>query len=756
MGITFSDGSEASYGAVLYLRWETRSGVVVRFVESKAKLTPLNQKGDVIKAELCGAVFATRLRRYFEKHCRLEVKHWVHFVDSLTILGAIQKDSYGYQTFFSNRIGEIQMAGPVDEWRWVDGTLNISDIITRGATPEELDEESEWQQGPEFLKRPEAEWPVKMASEIVTKVADQVKRLQRKAFSAVTTRAQSQKIARPCSTGNGANVGADILQPPKDQGPTQAVERKRGKPWGLALVRLVEPKRFSSLSKLCGTIAWVRRATETWLKVKNQALNSAKWEASSPKLSVGERTVAFQDLALAAQDGLNFKTTALNRLVVTKDENTGLLLCGGRVQSWSEDGRVIPLIPFQSWLGTLLAREAHEANHEGVAATLLRTRRKAWVIEGRRIVKKIINDCVTCKKQRAKLCQQVMSDLPHERTSRANPFEYTTLDLFGPFEVRDAVKKRTKKKVWGVVYCCMASRAIHADLVDDLSAESFLQAYSRFTALRGHPRKLWSDRGTNFIGAKSALRDLHKHLACLEKVAIEDIAAKNGTEWQWEFHPADSPHRNGAAEAAVKLVKRALSSLSRTTDNYTWGEFQTLLYSAANLTNERPIDAKAQEQEDTVEYLTPNSLILGRTGQGGDMHGVDLETHSWRRLKAVQVGVDKFWSKWSELAGPNLFIRHKWHRVERSVQVGDLVWIADQNALRGQFRLGRIVATYPDKSGVVRDADVATCIGLPAPLVARTQAKDSALLSTIILRRDVRRLVVLIPVEDQHKVITSL
>lgn len=64
MGITFSDGSEASYGAVLYLRWETRvqDGVIVKLVEPKAKLTPLDQKGDVIKAELCGAVFATRIK----------------------------------------------------------------------------------------------------------------------------------------------------------------------------------------------------------------------------------------------------------------------------------------------------------------------------------------------------------------------------------------------------------------------------------------------------------------------------------------------------------------------------------------------------------------------------------------------------------------------------------------------------------------------------------------------------------------------
>lgn len=753
MGVTFSDGSEASYGVVLYLRWETQNGVVVRLVESKAKLTPLNQKGDVIKAEVCGAVFSIRLRKYLVKHCRIKVARWVHFVDSQTILGAIHKDSYGYQTFFANRIGEIQKAGPVEDWRWIEGNLNIADIITRGATPEELDEGSEWQQGPEFLSWPEAEWPVKTASEIVTSVADDVKRLQRRAFSAVVTRSQAEKLSGPSNTDVGADLQDSAPRPQmKDQGPTPAVERPKRKPWGVALVRLVGPERFSSLSKLCGTIAWVRRAAESWLRTSYQASSSANWEVRGPRLSVGERTAAFQDLALAAQDGVNFQDTTLNRLVVMKDDNNGLLLCGGRVQSWNEDGTAVPLIPFRSWLGALLAREAHEANHEGVAATLLHTKRKAWVVQGRRTVKKVVNRCITCKKQRARLCQQVMSALPQERTSRANPFEYTTLDLFGPFEVRDAVKKRTKKKVWGVVYCCMTSRAVHADLIDDQSSESFLQAYSRFTALRGHPKKLWSDRGTNFLGARPALRELHKHLACLQKASVEDKAARNSTEWQWDFHPADSPHRNGAAEAAVKLLKRALNSLGGTTGCYTWGEFQTLLYSAANLTNERPIDARAQEQEDSVEYLTPNSLILGRTGQGGDIHGIDMETRSWRRLRAVQAGVDRFWKKWSELAGPNLFIRHKWHRAERSIKVGDVVWIADQNALRGQFRLGRVATTYPDEKGVVRDADITTCMGLPAPMVPRARRKDSTMHTKIVIRRDVRRLVILIPAEDQEEV----
>ncbi len=192
-GITFSDGSEKTYGAVLYLRWNTDRGIYVRLVESKAKLTPLDQKGDAVKAEICGAVFAVRLRKYFEKHGRMEVERWFHLVDSQTVLGAIQRDSYGYQTFFANRVGEIQKSGSVSDWWWIPGGVNIADIITRGATPEDLAEESEWQKGPQFLRHPVEEWPKKSAAEVAGDAKEKVNKLQRKTFSAVLTRAQTKK-----------------------------------------------------------------------------------------------------------------------------------------------------------------------------------------------------------------------------------------------------------------------------------------------------------------------------------------------------------------------------------------------------------------------------------------------------------------------------------------------------------------------------------------------------------------------------------
>ncbi len=172
------------------------------------------------------------------------------------------------------------------------------------------------------------------------------------------------------------------------------------------------------------------------------------WEAV---LTVKERKAAFRDLCLAAQKGVTFPMTTLNRLVVSKDEASGLLICHGRVQAITQGGTGVPLIPYNAWVSTLLTREAHKSNHEGVAGTLLRVRSKAWVVLGPRIARNVIDSCMHCRKTKARMCKQVMSELPLERTEPAAPFEFTSLDLFGPYVVKDTIRRRTKMKIWGVV-----------------------------------------------------------------------------------------------------------------------------------------------------------------------------------------------------------------------------------------------------------------------------------------------------------------
>lgn len=749
-GITFSDGSCESYGAVLYLRWETSDGVVTRLVESKAKLTPLNQKGDAVKAEVCGAVFATRLKEYVLKHGRMNVEKWYHFIDSQTVLGAIQRESYGFQTFFANRIGEIQKAGTVADWWWIPGEVNVADLVTRGCSPEMLDENSVWQKGPEFLSSPVEDWPIKSASEVAVEAREVVSKLQRKAFSAVLTRGQAKMLVDPGGFGGEDPVvtdGVDWASVSSENGTKLTLTESREKEtlWGATLIDQMDPTRCSSLTRLCGVVGYVRRAVRNWLVRVGRASKPAKWEAV---LTVKERKAAFQDLCLAAQNGVTFPVTTLNRLVVRRDEVSGLLRCHGRVQTLTQGEIGVPLLPYKAWISTLLTREAHEVNHEGVAGTHLRARSKAWVVMGSRIARNVVDSCMHCRKIKARMCKQVMSELPLERTKPAAPFEFTTLDLFGPYVVKDTVRRRTKMKIWGVVFSCMASRAVHADIVEDLSTEGFLHTYQRFTALRGHPRKLWSDQGTNFVGARPVLQELYEFLSNIDKDHVQEKAVLRGTDWTWVFHPADSPHRNGAAEAAVRVLKRALSSVGKECD-LTALEFQTLLYLAANLSNERPIGARAQVQDETVEVITPNSLMLGRAGPNGDSQGFEYPTYPVVRLRTIQIEVDKFWKRWSQLAGPNLYIRQKWHAPARNVATGDLVWLADQNALRGQFRLGRVVEACADERGVVRDVRVKTCRSCPVSDGQAKRHRSEENYPSTILHRDVRRLVVLLPVEEQ-------
>ncbi|XP_062889714.1 uncharacterized protein LOC134338104 [Mobula hypostoma] len=258
-------------------------------------------------------------------------------------------------------------------------------------------------------------------------------------------------------------------------------------------------------------------------------------------------------------------------------------------------------------------------------------RRKVWVKRGRKTAQKVVDGCMFFRKAKARKCQQVMGDLPPERTEPAALFQFTKVDLFRTYQVNDDIKKRVTLKVWGVIFSCMVSRAIHAELINTLSTEGFLMAYQWFTAIRGHPRKIWSDPGTNSIGTKPVLEELYKFLDGLNEAALQEIAAKNGTEWMWKIHPPDSPHRNGAAEAAVHIVKRALQSLGKES-GICYSEFQTTLHIAANLANECPTDARVHSQEDCIQYVTPKTLQLGRASQSGDFKTFDFSSYPYKSL----------------------------------------------------------------------------------------------------------------------------
>ena len=102
-----------------------------------------------------------------------------------------------------------------------------------------------------------------------------------------------------------------------------------------------------------------------------------------------------------------------------------------------------------------------------------------------------------------------MAELPPDRLEPAPPFTNCAVDYFGPFVIKEGQREL---KRYGVLFTCMALRAVHIEVNATLETDSFINALRRFLSRRGLIRQLRSDQGTNFIGAKGELKEALKEL----------------------------------------------------------------------------------------------------------------------------------------------------------------------------------------------------------------------------------------------------
>ena len=125
-------------------------------------------------------------------------------------------------------------------------------------------------------------------------------------------------------------------------------------------------------------------------------------------------------------------------------------------------------------------------------------RQKFWIVGARPLVKRVLKECVLCRRLKGKPGVQQMADLPSERVTPDNPpFSFVSVDCFGPFVVK---RGRSQLKRYGCLFTCHTMRAIHKEKLDSLEADSLINAFVRFCARRGVPEKVRSDNGTNFVG----------------------------------------------------------------------------------------------------------------------------------------------------------------------------------------------------------------------------------------------------------------
>ena len=244
-----------------------------------------------------------------------------------------------------------------------------------------------------------------------------------------------------------------------------------------------------------------------------------------------------------------------------------------------------------------------------------------------------------------------MANLPALRLAPYTPpFYMTACDYFGPYNVKISRNKTIKH--YGVFFTCLNTRAVHLEMVVDLTTMEFLQVLRRFLAIRRRPEVILSDNGSQFVGAE---RELHQIVGDINEEEVKEFC---GEKWmQWKYITPGAPHQNGCAEAPVKTCKSARKKAVGS-QVLTPLELYTILLELANLANQRPI-GRIPNDPDDGSYICPNDILLGRASSEipqGPFKGTNNSRH-W--VAFVQKIIDSLWKRWNRDLFASLVPRKK-------------------------------------------------------------------------------------------------
>ncbi|XP_028411629.1 uncharacterized protein LOC114534388 [Dendronephthya gigantea] len=648
---TFCDASEEAFAASVYLRSVSEDNhVVCSLVMAKTKVAP-KKALSVARLELQAAVLGARLAKYVTEALTRPVNRLFFWTDSKCVIGWIRSTAVWYKPFVAHRLGEIQTLTDPKSWRHVPGRLNVSDLATRSRfDPKQELIPPRWFKGPDFLYQSENDWP----KEVPVGELQQLEIKPSRVFVASSSDGDSYFYAdvdleRCSSLWKAQRIMAQVHR-------FLAICRGKDRDRGILTVQELRVA-LTSLVRQCQREAFGEELRS--LKRTKSVDNHSKLLSLTPYL-----------------------------------DQDDVIRVGGRLDraKLPYEVRHPIILPQKHRLSKLIVESYHHLeNHGGVDHVLATIRQKFWIVHGRQEVKRVKRECGRCKRECAKLSSQLQSELPIERLTPMEPaFYHTSVDYFGPFLVR--LTRNTTAKRYGALFACMVTRCVHLEVAESLSAPDFLQALHKMMARRGQPNSIYSDNGTNFVGAEHELKSMVRDLNKSEK--LKNRLARIGEGITWKYQPPASPHWGGVHESLVKSVKRALYRTlnpkgTTTSPHPTDPQLSALFAEVERFVNSRPLTYVSNDPED-IEAITPYHFWLHRRSTVvplGDYSRPDLRD----RFKQTQHLANAVWQQWIKLYLPSLMSRRKWKTEERNVAVNDVVLVVESGGLRGEWKLGRII-----------------------------------------------------------------
>lgn len=668
----FCDASNRAYGAVVYARSENELGMVkCTLIASRSKVAPVKVISTP-RLELCGAHMLAKLLHFIKGALNTPIVEQYCWSDSTIVLHWVRKLPSSLKTFVANRVTQIVEVTSPSEWRHVRTRDNPADHLSRGLFPAELVKDKLWWEGPSWLAKPQNEWPANSPhlAEDEASIAEGESRRE----------AVIHVIATPtCLEG----------------------------PCGARRIPLVD--RYSRLTRLVRVTAyvfrWINRVRKRSREQSSDLTPSEMWSALRYWVRHEQRLNYGQEMECCnAGSELPRRSTLLALNPFVDDEGT--LRVGGRLgkSDEPEDVKHQMILPAKSFLTTLIFRRSHERTlHGGVQLMLQQLRQVYWVVGARRAVRSFIHSCLPCFRQKRSTAQQLMGELPRQRVEPCRPFYRAGVDYCGPFQyliVRG--RGRTTMKGYVVVFVCLATKAIHLDLVSDLSSDAFLAAFRRMISRRGACSELLSDNATTFVGAKRQLDEVY---ASWQKQELIATLATEGTKWG--FIPPAAPHQGGLWEAGVKSAKHHLTRVIGS-HILTYEEMVTLLTQVEACLNSRPLTALSDDPND-MQALTPGHFLIGEPIIAmPDRDLTELPIGRIGRWELAQRLQQQFWKRWRLEYIAQLQQRPKWRQQRDNIQVGMMVIIKDDLLPPTQWSLARITRVHYGQDGLVRSVDLRT------------------------------------------------
>ena len=366
-----------------------------------------------------------------------------------------------------------------------------------------------------------------------------------------------------------------------------------------------------------------------------------------------------------------------------------------------------PVIDRHSPLAYSIGQYIHHnlSGHSGMETCNRLALERFFIIQGPSLFRELAQECIKCKIKRKRFLEMSMGPIGSHALTIAPPFYATQADLFGPITVyapgaaRDLRGRPAKAcKVWTLVFACPVTRLVNCQVVELSDHTGILDGLTRLAAEVGFPKYLMIDQDSAIMkGLKEAtvnLRNL-QHQIYNEKGVIFTTC------------PVGGHNVHGHVERVIRSVQELLEQGGVKLHRYHATGYQTLLKLVENNYNSLPIGYsfdRSSSNTPMLKIITPNFFKFGRNNDRALDGPVNLPQNGGELLERVNETYQGLFKLWSDVFVPKLIYQPKWHRDDKDLNIGDLVYFQKDadNPLGSTWIIGIIDQVVRSRDGRVR------------------------------------------------------